>query len=186
MLGIIFSTRNVEHNKTRHIPAYRKTVTRAALNMLTAYTELSDGGNIILETLYPKRSCWLSSMTLFRASNRCYLRLNLPRKGSVSELVRLAGGVQEVPTRMTNCYKLPAAETLFQCRQLQAVSCFRLNVAMKFMQLASAFAVIGKTKLQLPAFLLPSCLTVYVPRLFRLSFFFVTLCGSAQIHEPAP
>lgn len=130
-----------------------------------------------------KYCTWDFPITLSqRYNNRCYLWLNLARKCSVGELVQLAGGVQEVPTRMTNCDKLPVAKTLFKSRRLQAL-CFHLNAVMNSMQLAYAGGVTRKTQLrQPPDFLLPSALTVYVPRLFRFCLFFVSPCESAQIN----
>lgn len=83
----------------------QETVAIAALNTLRHTLNFRT-----VEMLYlrhsPESSRWLSSITLFRASNRCYLRVNLPRKGSVSELLQLAGTVQEVPTRMTNLLQI--------------------------------------------------------------------------------
>lgn len=105
----------------------------------------------------------------FQAINSCQLGVTM--RGNVSKLIQLAARVQEVPTRMTNNCKLPVAKTLFKSRWLQAMSCFHLNVVVKFMQQAASEAVIGKTRLLLPGFLLP--LSVYVPRLFRFCVFFV-------------
>lgn len=92
-------------------------------------------------------------------------------QGNVSKLISLAARVQEVPTRMTNNCKLPVGKTLFKSRWPRAMSCFHLNVVVKFMEQGAAGAVIGKTRLLLPGFLLP--LSVYVPRLFRFCVFFV-------------
>lgn len=106
MFWMMLSTSNVEQN-TSHITSHlQETVAVAALNMLRHIHWTFGRLKCYTWDIPRKSSRWLSSITLFRSSNRCYLCVNSPRKGSASKLLQLAGGVQEVPKRMTNLLQI--------------------------------------------------------------------------------